>query len=360
MNLNVPYLPDRAYTDFLAAHARALDGVYFSLPQGPALDARVRTTGSGPDLDLLHRGLSRLRGPARYLNLNTRFLRPDLYADPVFLSSVLESLEALRGMGCLDGILFTDFYFLTCLSREGGSFLDGVQAVPGVNAMLDCPGRVRACMDLIRDTRFRLPEKLCLDRSLNRDIPSLERTVLFLRREFPGVRVELLANEGCLYQCPFKPAHDAHIALSNSGLVRESTHALNRDAGCMSHLVRHPERVFKSPFIRPEDAHRYQGLADTLKLCGRTLGPAFLERAVRAYLEGSFRGNLLGLLDAMEWMSDRFHVDNTLLGRDFFKTLTNCSKDCTVCTICTTLFSQTTKPKTPGFGRYEEGSCAYW
>lgn len=41
---------------------------------------------------------------------------------------------------------------------------------------------------------------------------ALERVVDMCRRHFPDLRLGLLVNEGCLPDCPFKPAHDAHIA----------------------------------------------------------------------------------------------------------------------------------------------------
>jgi collagenase-like PrtC family protease len=176
-----------------------------------------------------------------------------------------------------------------------------------------------------------------------------------MKNRIPGIRLELLANEGCLFQCPFKPAHDAHIALSNTGLVREMTFETNRDAGCIALLSRYPEKLFKSPFIRPEDVHHYEGVADVLKLCGRTLGPGFLKTVITAYIQRRYPGNLSDILDAAQWMSHVFHIDNTLLGKDFFKTLTNCSKDCTVCTICSSLKDLTIDRKKPAFYRYEDG-----
>ncbi|MFH1154263.1 MAG: hypothetical protein V1793_10635 [Pseudomonadota bacterium] len=357
MKFNVPYIPHAGYTDFLAGIAGHLDTVHFSLHTGPPLDSRMRF--NQVDTRQLAEGLARIRGPLKYCLLNTRFIRPDLYDDPKFFTRLLASLEILKSCHCLDGIVFCDFYFLARLSREGGSFMSDIQAIPGVNAMLDSSDKVMACLDIIDTTHFRPPGKLCLDRSLNRNIPALEQTGRQLRNHFPGIRLELLANEGCLYQCPFKPAHDVHIALSNTGLVREKTFEINRDAGCMPVLFNHPDKIFKSPFIRPEDVRCYEGLADVLKLCGRTLGPGFMEKTISAYIRGDWSGNLLEILDAMEWMSGSFHVDNPLLGKDFLKTLTNCSKDCRVCSICSSLMNLTTKRKQPVLSRYKDEACKF-
>ena len=46
------------------------------------------------------------------------------------------------------------------------------------------------------------------------------------------------------------------------------TYRLNRDLACIRVLEREPERIFASPFIRPEDTGRYGESADIIKVCG--------------------------------------------------------------------------------------------
>lgn len=163
-----------------------------------------------------------------------------------------------------------------------------------------------------------------------------------------------MANEGCIYHCPFKPAHDAHIALSNTGLVREATFRMNQTLGCHAYFNTHPHRLLKSPFIRPEDLNHYRGMADGIKLCGRTLGPAFLKRCIRAYGDRTFEGNLLALMDASGFMADRVHIPNPALGPDFFTTLTSCTKQCKGCKICPSIFKQIAATKPVGLSSYED------
>ena len=195
-------------------------------------------------------------------------------------------------------------------------------------------------MDAIASTAFRPPGKLILDRSLNRDRKALASLFSFCRTRYPEVKLELLANEGCLPHCPFKPAHDAHIALVNMGLAPEMTHGLNRDFGCRRYLEKEPWRLFQSPFIRPEDLPVYEKVVDVIKICGRTLGTGFLRNAVSAYLRGSHKGNLLDLMDTMEWLAARLSVANHELPLDFLDRLSTCAMECDRCGYCRELFAR--------------------
>jgi collagenase-like PrtC family protease len=173
------------------------------------------------------------------------------------------------------------------------------------------------------------------------------------RSAYPTLKVGLLANEGCLFQCPFKPAHDALIAQANLDASAD-LHALNRALGCMRHLRAHPEKIFRSPFIRPEDLRFYEGSVDFIKICGRTLGRSFLEKAVTAYIARRYNGNLLELLDALDWMADIYDIANRALPEDFLANLADCSGECNSCGYCTQLFDRCTVRLTPKLKRYKE------
>ena len=341
MKLSVPYIPDPAYTDFLTNRLQSLASVYFPLDGSGVWDARVRPGAGSPDADpvpALARGLQRLKGIKKYVLMNTRFVRPEIYTDSRILIRFLDSLGRLGETVQIQGIVFSDFYLLRALDRTGHDIVAHMEAVPGVNCMMDTAEKVRACLELVSLTRFRPPSRLILDRSVNRNLERLSAVRKQILQEYPGTAIELLANEGCILNCPFKPAHDAHIALSNTGLVKEATCRINQYAGCQDFFLAHPARFLKSPFIRPEDRHHYQGLADTLKLSGRTLGTAFLTRCITAYHGGSYDGNLLDLMDAAHFLSDHFYIHNPRLGSDFFPLLSSCTNQCKTCRLCDRLF----------------------
>ncbi len=332
MLLDVPLIAEPAYIDFLKGSVETLHSVYFRLPGDRVLDSRYRFWAE--EEAVLTAAMSDLMGPKKYALLNSRFYRPDFYDDRDLLAKTVSQLLRIRDIAGLDGVVFSDFYFLRALVERGGASLETMEAVPSVNGHLDRYSKVRRVFDQIEELGFRPPRRVILDRRLNRRPQELRSLGSRLRRAYPGIHIGLLANEGCLADCPFKPAHDAHIAMGNMNLTAENTHALNRDLGCIRRLWTRPELVFSSPLIRPEDAHRYDGLADFLKLSGRTLGGPFLENTIGAYIRCRYEGNLLDLSDTLEALTERIHISNHQLPADFWERSCQCPDHCETCGFC--------------------------
>ncbi len=340
--LNVPFLPEPSYIDFLTSVADHLAGLQFGLPGPGRLDSRIRQDNMHLD-EQLAVGLERLNKPKKYVLLNSRFYDPVLLNDSDALSSIITSLDFFVDRGVLDGIIYCDHYLLRRLSDEAPDLAASLEAVPGANCMLDSYAKVESRLGYIGETRFKLPAKILLDRSLNRDLDLLAHVVRRIRQKTPDMGIELLANEGCLPHCPFKLSHDAYIALANVE-GNDSTFLLNQQLGCVRILTEEPHRILQSPFIRPEDLELYLYHVDTIKLCGRTLGTDFLERTISAYLARKHEGNLLDLMDAVHWMADRLYVENSALSFDFANMLSMCDRHCTTCGFCEELFQSITHP----------------
>ncbi len=332
LRLEVPFLAEDRYVAFLAERADRLHSLHFQLPGSLALDARLACQGE--EEGRLVAGLSAVVGPRKYALLNSRFLAPGRYFDRAGLGALAGQLGRLRAAGQLDGLVFADYYLLRALADTAPELCGEFEAVPSVNCRIDSFAAVAAWCEAATAAGFRPPAKIVVDRDLNRALPRLAEIAGRCRERFPALTLALLANEGCLYRCPFKLAHDAHIALANTGLAPEASGALNTALGCRRLLAERPERLFRSPFIRPEDLGRYEGLVGVIKLCGRTLGAEFLLRTVAAYLDGGFAGNLLALTDTMEWLAGELHVANERLPADFLEHLAGCDGDCRACGYC--------------------------
>jgi hypothetical protein len=339
--LNVPFLPDKNYVAYLAGLGSKLAAVHYSLFDPALSDARVRlhkaATRTLSDL------LGRLPGSKKYLLANGRFQRPGTYRGSN-LSRLIDRLKALYDAGVLDGLIFADSYLLTALADAAPDLTGMLEAVPSVNFIIDGIDKAAALLELVDACGYKPPGKLPLDRSLNRRPAALAGLSKAIRRRWPEMKIELLANEGCLDLCPFRPTHEALIAAANSGM-RIDTLRLNRDLACLRILGRTPHRILASPFIRPEDVGRYIETADLIKICGRTLGAAFLERTVSAFVKGRYEGNLFELLDASHWMAERWELPNAELPEDFFTTLTACPQNCEACDTCRALFERHARPK---------------
>lgn len=343
MQLNVPLIADAQYLTFLAGLGERVHCVHYSLHDPVLNDARIRLRTA--EMESIIGWLQALPGPRKYLLANGRFHRPECYAEIVednALQQIVRRLRRLFEAGVLDGVIFSDAYLLLALSDADPQLAAQIEAVPSVNFMIDSAPKLAAVFNLIGQSRFRPPGKITLDRGLNRMPKALADLATVVRTRCPATKIELLANEGCLDQCPYRPTHEALIAAANTGLAFD-TFRLNRDLGCMRLLNRSPHRILASPFIRPEDIHRFEGIADIIKVCGRTPGKAFLGRAVGAYAEGAYHGNLLELLDAAHWMAERWDLANNRLPDSFFDRVTTCSRFCHDCTGCRDLWRQSAR-----------------
>lgn len=344
--LNVPFLPEPSYISFLNDLGPRLHAVHFSLHDPVLCDARVRLeqVSLQTTIDLL----ARLPGPKKYLIANGRFQPKGTYIGPVGLSGLIERLERLLDAGVLDGLIFADSYLLTALGDTAPAIVSRLEAIPSVNFSIDSIGQLKVLMDLVVAGGFRLPGKITVDRDLNRRPARLASLSKAIRRRWPMLKIELLANEGCLMYCPFRSTHEALIAATNNATCSDGhfdTQRLNEGLACQRQLTQFPHRILASPFIRPEDVCRYQGSADLIKVCGRTLGAGFLERSVAAYAQCRYRGNLLDLLDAAHWMADRWNIPNGDIPENFLDVLSACEQDCTDCDFCRTHFDHHARSK---------------
>ena len=106
--------------------------------------------------------------------------------------------------------------------------------------------------------------------------------------------------------------------------------------------------LFKSPIIRPEDVHHYEGLADTIKLASRSSTIEQLDTMLQAYTTGKFDGNLFDIVESggldsflAEWremhknddIGDPY-LDNSMVPDDFFEVVTHCDRYCHKCNYC--------------------------
>ena len=342
VQLNVPFIPDAAYADFLAGLGEKVFALHFSLNHADLCDARIRLRTV--DEQTVIALLGRLPGPRKYLLANGRFHPPRNYHSDGGLAWLVGRLEKFEAAGLLDGIIFSDAYMLLALSDAAPHLASRLEAVPSINFAIDSVPRLDATLAIVESSRFRLPGKITLDRSVNRHPAILSDLARAVRRRLPRVKLELLVNEGCLAQCPFRSTHEALIAAANAGIDFD-TFRLNRDLGCMRQLNQTPHLILASPFIRPEDLGAYTGEADIFKVCGRTLGRRFLMRAVGAYVRGRYQGNLTDLLDASNWLGERWEIPNQGLPEDFLETVTACGGLCRDCRGCREMFRRTARPR---------------
>ncbi len=156
-------------------------------------------------------------------------------------------------------------------------------------------------------------DEITLDLAFNRDIPLLRAALETFKDT--DVKLRLIANNFCLHGCAAKIDHACNLACSSvSGLKVNGTmvdyHLLN----CLYNKITKPAAMLCSDWIRPEDVKLYTQLMEetgnhnlTLKLVERTRTTEFLERVTKAYLEESYEGNLLNIVNWSSINEMEFH-----------------------------------------------------
>ncbi|WP_417909302.1 hypothetical protein [Candidatus Electronema sp. PJ] len=340
--LDAPFLPEEEYVEFLNSSSGHIDSVHFSLPGAWRMDSRAHSQ-SVESVEALVGLLDQVAIPKRYALLNSRFYGPELLTDKQQLSSLISALEICAERKVISGIVYCDHYLLQSLSNAAPELAAVLEAVPGINTLLDSQGKIDAHLAYIGETHFRQPTRIVLDRSLNRNLGKLAEISRWCHEGLPDLKLELVGNEGCLPYCPYRSAHDAYIAYDNC-TESSSSKEINQELGCMQLLKKQPFRILQSPFIRPEDADSYLYDIDIIKISGRNLDSASLQQVITAYINHSWKGNLLELLDSSHWLASELHIDNNALSFDFANMLSVCNNRCETCRFCMELFNSISHP----------------
>lgn len=153
--------------------------------------------------------------------------------------------------------------------------------------------------------------RIVLDVEVNRDFR-------FLRHVTPQTEVdlEIIVNPVCLYQCHFKFNHYCTAGFGGHAHKGGCGHPYNQYYlnWCYLEKLKTPGEFMRSPWVRPEDLHLYEGFGlHHFKIAGRGLESDELLRRARFYLQGEFKGDLLALLGWPHWLQFRKKADGTML-----------------------------------------------
>lgn len=144
-------------------------------------------------------------------------------------------------------------------------------------------------------------DSITLDFNINRDFNLLKKI-----REAVKCELTTLANDGCIYQCPFRFYH--YNIIGHSSQTRNPLEGFYYDyclMRCTTKRFSSPVELMRSRWIRPEDVHLYEEIGiDSLKVGGRRMSTTWLVNTVKAYHSRKYDGNLGDLLDISQLCVD--------------------------------------------------------
>lgn len=135
---------------------------------------------------------------------------------------------------------------------------------------------------------------ICVDFvKINRDF----KTLKYMCDNLKKAKLELLATNSCLKNCPMIYTHTNSLSHASSYADDKADY---QDWGlffCQKKELFNIEEYIKSPWIRPEDIHCYEKIGiENFKITERGFPTSELVKRVRAYTNRKYDGNLLDLI----------------------------------------------------------------
>ncbi len=157
---------------------------------------------------------------------------------------------------------------------------------------------------------------LCLDFvKVNRQFNMLKT----LQKKLKHSKIELLATNSCIKDCPFIHTHVNNIAHASD---TENSFCKNYIDWCLykcqSLELKDPTEYIRSPWIRPEDLHYYEDIGiEHIKLTERGFPTEALLNRLKAYHNRKYDGNLLDLIQAHGCVTSNIKKDNLIFKKNF-------------------------------------------
>lgn len=172
-----------------------------------------------------------------------------------------------------------------------------------------------------------------LRRDIQRDLPTVKMFHEWAQKH--GKKISMLVNMNCLRDCPWQTFHANLLAhrfdkicddCDKNGFVMSLCHRKYSNGEYVEFL--------RGSWIRPEDTHLFEPYLDCLKLSTRDI--AHPEKAVKAYAEHRWDGDLLEIVDPGFQYERRVVFDNTAFPADWATSGIGgkCASNCTHCGRC--------------------------
>lgn len=306
------------FSEIVSDYKESVGEIYFSWSSTPSGRPGVPLT----DWELQERmeyelGVLRSQGFKLDLLFNANCYGADAISEHL-AAEYCGVLAYLDSRGLLPEIVTTASIFLAELLKKE---FPQIERRASVNMRLDSTLALEFLGDLF--------DSFYIKRDLQRNL----ETVKLFRKwcDAHGKKMGILANSGCLRNCPAQTFHDNLVAHQKEVYkMRNLNDAMT--TFCMKHY-RNKENMadfLKSSWIRPEDLHHYETLVDFVKIATRQHDRP--RTVIAAYANRSYSGDLAAL---MEPNFSSLFASQGYVGNDLFPGFDALPADCAVnCTHC--------------------------
>lgn len=215
---------------------------------------------------------------------------------PVEHKKIIEFLKKLESYG-IEWVTVNSPYLCEIIKKQ----FPKIHVTVGQYAVIQTIQQARQWVDLGAD-------ELTLSHNVNRDFDNLRNYLKVFKDT--DIRMRVIANNGCLHDCPFSLNHAACVSHSSTPDGTATNCCIDYSiVNCYYRKLTKPTHLIASDWIRPEDVHYYKELCDetgnhnlVIKLVERSKPTAFLINLLDAFLHESYDGSLTELLN---WLDER-------------------------------------------------------
>lgn len=319
------------FISILEKNRQHIESVYFPIPK--------KYLGSGRMIDEPHTHESDIKQLMQ--RCNELGIKPFLLLNSTLVSAsnfekTLKYVKTLYEKNGLRYVIVTDPYLMTLMKKNFKDIFIEASTLCRIKNIEEAKYFKELGVDRITS-----------DREIIRDLKTLKSISKILP-------IKVLSNEGCMKNCIYKYSHynmlssknldEPFFAFGQSIADRRKMYD-EMDSMCVLSMQKHPYKFFSSPFIRPEDLKKYEGITNVFKLSTRNFETLRIQKVLEAYINQKYSGNLVDLLNTSYIERIFEYIDNDALNKvKFFETLASCDDNCNKCGFCKTLMT-TTKVK---------------
>lgn len=205
-----------------------------------------------------------------------------------------------------------------------------IEVRASVNLGIGTPAAIDATAELF--------DSFYLKREFNRNFSEIRRIKNHCKHLGKGLY--LLANSGCMNECPFRTFHDNLVAHEEE--IARTDNAYTYKSLCREYL-KNPEHyvsiVRDMNYIRPEEIVLYENNFSSVKLATRVSENPL--RILDAYLDAGYTGAVTDLLEPDNGVSlQPTLIDNSRFPKGFAEHVGNCDKNCEDCAYCRSVYEK--------------------
>ena len=313
-----------AFIDEIIRNKESIYEVYFSYGQSPSGRGRGTSITAGSEEEYINHQLADLEKLSKNgIKLNL-LLNANCYGanslSSEFLMSLGDLIDDLSSRFSLSSVTTTS----PVIARFIKENFPNIKTRASVNMEIGTVEGMEYLADVFDGYYYK--------RELNCDIESLVRLKNWCDKN--SKELFMLANSGCLNFCSSRQFHDNLVAHENE--IAAAPDSVKFRSVCSTFLSsdkNKPNILRHLNFVRPEEVKLFEPFVTAAKLATRiSLNPV---QILKAYVGGSFEGNVLDLLEPNHSAQIYpYIIDNSKLPNDFSEFRSKCNKRCDECLRC--------------------------